>query len=185
MAVGAKWNILQDSIRAPLTGTLLFNPIMGHVQLACTSPILAPGIVGSLRYDVNLHSFDADLAAGLLYSTHSGDRVESTTITFDPEGAKQELSIPAINSSSINSINTDQNKPPLPVSTSSLRLRASWRHGLAFSVLSQVMDGTIGVEVGISTGPLLIITGGGATVSIPRPVFLTSPSIGISLSLGS
>lgn len=172
--------MLRDSVQTPFTGTMLFNPIMGHVQLACTTPLFAPGLVGSLRYDVNLHSFDADLVAGLLYAPHSETGTKGAGAAPNPERAS-----PAADPATTDAGRTDRADRPPSASTSALRLRASWRHGLALSVLSQLMDGTIGVELGVSTGPLLAAAGSGTNISIPRPVFPVGPSIGISLSLGS
>lgn len=120
----------------PMIGTLLLNPIMGHIQVCCTSPIIYPGLQSSLRYDFNLHSFDADLVGALLFR-------------------------------------------PLP--HQQIRLRGSWRHGLALSVESSIADG-VKLEFGIATGSLdrHIL---GVEGSIPRPAYHPTPSIGLTLSI--
>lgn len=51
-----------------MIGTCLINPIMGHIRMTLTSPTFHPDLQISSRYEVNLHSFDSDLVAGLQYS---------------------------------------------------------------------------------------------------------------------
>ena len=63
MSIGARWELSAAS--NPLITTILFNPIMGHVKLTCTSSVISDRTRCALQYKVNLHSFDADLAIGL------------------------------------------------------------------------------------------------------------------------
>lgn len=51
----------------PLIFTLAGNPLMGHYRSTITSSFLSPNISISSRYDVNINSFDSDLALGVAY----------------------------------------------------------------------------------------------------------------------
>ena len=51
----------------PLIFTLTGNPLMGHYRSTITSSFLSPNISISSRYDVNINSFDSDLALGMAY----------------------------------------------------------------------------------------------------------------------
>lgn len=47
--------------------TLTGNPLMGHYRTTLTSPFITPKISVSTRFDVNVNSFDSDLALGISY----------------------------------------------------------------------------------------------------------------------
>ncbi|PJF18754.1 Mitochondrial distribution and morphology protein 10 [Paramicrosporidium saccamoebae] len=119
---------------APMVATFLMNPLMGHLQMTLTSPIRR-AVTASIRYDVNVHSFDADLAAGLVYA---------------PEKYQQ------------------------------LRLRASWRHGIAMGIGGKL--GGVNVRVGLASGPIWSKPTGIESVPTLIPS-LGSPSIGFEVSL--
>ena len=51
----------------PLIFTLTGNPLMGHYRSTITSSFITPNISISSRYDVNVNSFDSDLALGIAY----------------------------------------------------------------------------------------------------------------------
>jgi hypothetical protein len=51
----------------PLIFTLTGNPLMGHYRSTITSSFLSPNVSISSRYDVNINSFDSDLALGVAY----------------------------------------------------------------------------------------------------------------------
>jgi hypothetical protein len=49
-----------------MTGALLVNPIMGHVQISLSSPLLwQRSLWISTRYEVNVHSIASELVAAL------------------------------------------------------------------------------------------------------------------------
>jgi hypothetical protein len=60
-------NTIQKTQMPPMVATFIMNPLMGHLQVTLTSPIHR-AVSASVRYDVNVHSFDSDLATGLVYS---------------------------------------------------------------------------------------------------------------------
>lgn len=53
--------------RNPLIFTLTGNPLMGHYRTTLTAPFVSPNISISTRFDVNVNSFDSDLALGISY----------------------------------------------------------------------------------------------------------------------
>jgi hypothetical protein len=67
--------VLESTTVRPMVGTLSVNPIMGHLQATLTSPIFHQNITSSVRYDVNMYSFDADLATGLCYTPGEGQQL--------------------------------------------------------------------------------------------------------------
>lgn len=56
----------------PLIITLTGNPLMGHYRSTLTTPFLSPRVTVSTRYDVNVNSFDSDLAVGAAYCAPEG-----------------------------------------------------------------------------------------------------------------
>lgn len=55
----------------PMIFTLTGNPLMGHYRSTLTSPFISPNISVSTRFDVNVNSFDSDLAVGIAYRDSS------------------------------------------------------------------------------------------------------------------
>lgn len=51
----------------PLIFTLTGNPLMGHYRSTLTTSFLIPNVSISTRYDVNINSFESDLAVGVAY----------------------------------------------------------------------------------------------------------------------
>lgn len=60
-----------DSEKYPLIFTFTGNPLMGHYRTTISSPFISPNISISSRYDVNINSFDSDLALGVAYRDDS------------------------------------------------------------------------------------------------------------------
>lgn len=56
----------------PMVATAAVNPIMGNVQMTLVSPVVRHDISFAARYDLNVHSFDADLVSGLAFVPAAG-----------------------------------------------------------------------------------------------------------------
>lgn len=64
-----------------MVGTCMINPIMGHLQISLVSPLdLGNRLQAAALYDLNVHSFDSDLALGLTYQPGSTNGVRSDEV---------------------------------------------------------------------------------------------------------
>lgn len=62
---------LKESNENQLIFTLTGNPLMGHYRTTLTTPFISPNVSVSTRFDINLNSFDSDLALGIAYKDPS------------------------------------------------------------------------------------------------------------------
>lgn len=61
---------------SPIIFTMTSNPLMGHYRTTLTSPFILNSLVASTRFDLNVNSYESDLAVGLNYQPRDDDAIK-------------------------------------------------------------------------------------------------------------
>ncbi|RKO85322.1 hypothetical protein BDK51DRAFT_32440 [Blyttiomyces helicus] len=80
LSVGGRYRVSHGP-NARSTLTLLASPMMGHVSSAYTTTI-RPNLTMATRYDLNVYSYEADVAVGLEYAHGKTDQVVKAKISL-------------------------------------------------------------------------------------------------------